>query len=64
MSHPNCPFCGGAPTVEEWHGGNPGKTMVSCASTDCYVNPMVTGENEHEALARWEKRAEPDPTLP
>ena len=53
----DCPFCGSSPEIQYWHGGGPEKRLISCAGTDCDVNPMVTGETEREAIARWERRA-------
>jgi hypothetical protein len=52
-----CPFCGGSPEIEYWHGGGPKKRMISCRSRNCDVSPNVTGETEREAIARWERRA-------
>lgn len=52
-----CPFCGASPQIEYWHGGGPNKRMISCSSIDCDVHPMVTGDNERSAIAKWERRA-------
>ena len=54
-----CPFCGGPPAIEPWHGGSPDKHVVHCQSDTCNVNPMVTGENEQEAVDRWNARPAP-----
>lgn len=51
-----CPFCGGSPEIEYWHGGGPNKRMIACRNDDCDVNPGVTGENERAAIAKWERR--------
>lgn len=53
----DCPFCGTSPEMQYWHGGGPNKRMISCSGDDCDVRPAVTGENEREAVTRWERRA-------
>lgn len=52
-----CPFCGGAPTIEPWHGGAKTKRMVSCVAEDCHANPRVTGRTPKIARERWNRRA-------
>ena len=57
-----CPFCGGKPNIEPWHGGKPTKMMISCPGgyansimghgeeVTCETAPMVTGETKKEAI--------------
>jgi len=68
-----CPFCGGKPNIEPWHGGEPTKKMVSCpgvyansvmgrcnnAEIICKVAPIVTGETKKEAIKNWNTRSQP-----
>jgi len=51
-----CPFCGGQPIIEPWHGGGPRKRMVHCAAEDCAVNPQVSGATSAKALKKWNRR--------
>ena len=51
-----CPFCGKLPTIQPWHGGRPTKRAVMCENPRCHVQPMVTGEWERYAAARWNRR--------
>lgn len=53
-----CPFCGGHPVAEPWHGGSPRKIIIQCDNEDCDVLPDVTGESPEDALERWNKRVE------
>lgn len=52
----SCPFCGGEPKIQYWHGGKLTKRVIACVRIDCDVNPMVTGETKGEALVRWNRR--------
>jgi hypothetical protein len=54
-----CPFCGGAPTIEPWHGGGPQKHAVHCDNVRCWVQPMVTGPRLSSAVERWNVRGAP-----
>lgn len=66
-----CPFCGGKPNIEPWHGGKPTKMMISCPGVyansimghgeevTCETAPMVTGETKKEAIKNWNTRAQP-----
>lgn len=61
-----CPFCGGKPESEPWHGGAPTKVMISCSNAEygdedggCSVGPQVTGETPEEAAAAWNRRSSP-----
>lgn len=66
---PGCPFCGGAPNVEPWHGGRPTRVMISCPGTfansifghgrkkSCRVAPQVVGETPALAKKYWSQRA-------
>jgi len=58
-----CPFCGGAATMEPWHGGGPDKQLVGCWSDECEARPSVTGETPEEAIAAWNTRATLTPTM-
>lgn len=53
-----CPFCGEQPVRQLWHGGGPKKTMVSCDSENCFVEPAATGPSRQAALDRWNFRSE------
>jgi len=51
-----CPFCGGIPTMEPWHGGGPDKVLIHCENDGCDANPSVSGERPSEATRRWNVR--------
>jgi hypothetical protein len=56
-THPlPCPFCGGHPKIEPWHGGAKTKRRVSCQSAYCNVSPGVCGETQEEAVSYWNDR--------
>ena len=52
-----CPFCGGSPVSQPWHGGGPRKTMVCCENEECHSSPSVTEETPEEASRNWNMRA-------
>ncbi len=51
-----CPFCGGKPGYQPWHGGAPTKILVSCKNEYCTVLPMTTGETKSEGFENWNTR--------
>lgn len=58
-----CPFCGGRPEIQPWHGGAPTKVMIACSNAEygdeyggCSTGPQVTGETPAEAAAAWNRR--------
>lgn len=51
-----CPFCGGEPIMEPWHGGGVRKKRVSCDNEECFVQSGVTGANIKVAASRWNTR--------
>jgi hypothetical protein len=51
-----CPFCGGMPSVQPWHGGPITKRMVECDGDDCPAHPCVTGDTLGDAVTRWNTR--------
>lgn len=60
-----CPFCGGEPTMQPWHGGLPTKKLITCTNAGfydedggCSVGPSVTGETDEEAVASWNRRSQ------
>jgi hypothetical protein len=60
MNRPlQCPFCGGIPKVEPWHGGGPDKHLVHCTTLRCHVGPGCSGETKDQAVNRWNRRAKP-----
>lgn len=54
-----CPFCGGSPEIQPWHGGPRTKRLISCVNEACLVGPMVTGDTEKKAVAAWNTREQP-----
>lgn len=52
-----CPFCGGTPLCESWHGGKPTKRRVGCDNDECRILPSVTGETRQEAKRYWNTRS-------
>ncbi len=52
-----CPFCGIAPEVAPWNGGEKPRFMVSCANLECVVSPAVIGDDRKNATERWNRRA-------
>jgi hypothetical protein len=48
-----CPWCGHVPEMVRWHGGRPGKRLISCVNDACYTQPSCTGETPAIAAARW-----------
>jgi hypothetical protein len=52
-----CPFCGGMPTIQKWHGGGPRKRLVGCWNETCHVCPHVCGSTKTVALYKWNLRA-------
>lgn len=51
-----CPFCGGMPECEPWHGGAPTKHRVGCNHAKCHARPAVTGQTQAVAVRRWNRR--------
>ena len=58
-----CPFCGGQPIIEPWHGGTPSKKMIFCTNDLCNASPSVTGETAREAKHNWNTRWNGDNTI-
>lgn len=57
-----CPWCGCAAFIEPWHGGGPGKRLISCGADYldqpmCSVSPSVTGGSKATALRLWNTRS-------
>jgi hypothetical protein len=51
-----CPFCGRVPAMTGW-GVTESARAIECENDDCPANPMVVGDTEARAAARWNTRA-------
>ena len=51
-----CPFCGRVPAMTGW-GVTESARAIECENDDCAANPMVVGDTEARAVARWNGRA-------
>lgn len=52
-----CPFCGHPPTTH--HPLRYGQTVVRCDNDECPAEPAVDGNNDEQAIAAWNRRAQP-----
>ena len=52
-----CPFCGEDP--ESWPSSNAYDLfwVIGCEGEDCSVRPVVHGDEEADAAAKWNRRA-------
>jgi hypothetical protein len=56
-----CPFCGSSDMVILDDGYS---WIVDCASETCPASPQTLGATRDDALAAWNTRSEPVPTIP